>query len=94
MPSARCASQDLITVRASALSPVPAGVTHAAPDRWHVRVVLLPGMPGTQTSSNPVTAPLSCPRIQEGGTHDRSSSRPRAPGTPLRSPGSGTHNGR
>ena len=49
MPPTRCASQDLITVRASALSPVPAGVTHAAPDRWHVRVVLLPGMPGTQT---------------------------------------------
>ena len=23
------------------------GVTHAAPDRWHVRVVLPPGMPGT-----------------------------------------------
>jgi len=34
-------------VRPSALPPVPAGVTHAAPERWHVRVVLLPGMPGT-----------------------------------------------
>jgi hypothetical protein len=44
MPTARCAGQDLIAVRGSAL----------------------PGMPDTQTNGNPVTALLSCPRIQRG----------------------------